>query len=78
LNAWEKPPVFEWLRSGANIQTDEMLRTFNCGIGMAIVVAEDKAKVARNILEDKGESVFPIGVINAMPGDRSVTFEGAW
>ncbi|MDH3693241.1 MAG: phosphoribosylformylglycinamidine cyclo-ligase [Gammaproteobacteria bacterium] len=60
---WQRPEIFSWLQTQGNIATDEMQRTFNCGIGMAIVVDKKDAQNAIAILEEHGETVFSIGHI---------------
>jgi phosphoribosylformylglycinamidine cyclo-ligase len=68
---WSAPPVFRWLRDMGQVPTDDMLRTFNCGLGMIVVVAPaDAARVAR-VLEDGGERVHEIGLIEAAPGSEA-------
>ena len=62
-SAWTAPSVFGWLKQAGNIATPEMYRTFNCGIGMAVVVAADKADELSKIMSDGGESVQVIGEI---------------
>ncbi|RMG33695.1 MAG: phosphoribosylformylglycinamidine cyclo-ligase [Gammaproteobacteria bacterium] len=61
LNAWQLPAVFEWLQTQGNIAQDEMLRTFNCGIGMVVCLPEDAAEKATRVLHEAGETVIPIG-----------------
>lgn len=61
LSAWEFPEVFKWLQSRGNIEEQEMLRTFNCGIGMVILVAEDSADEICQALSAADEAVFRIG-----------------
>ena len=61
--AWPVPPVFAWLARTGDIAAAEMLRVFNCGIGMTVVTAEPEA--ARAVLEAKGETVTVIGHIEA-------------
>jgi phosphoribosylformylglycinamidine cyclo-ligase len=61
--AWTMPPVFAWLARTGGVAAEEMLRVFNCGIGMAVVTADPDA--ARAILEAEGEQVFTIGRIEA-------------
>jgi phosphoribosylformylglycinamidine cyclo-ligase len=61
--AWALPPVFQWLARSGQVAAEEMLRVFNCGIGMAVVTAEPAA--ARELLEAEGETVFEIGRIEA-------------
>lgn len=56
-------PVFQWLAQAGNIEEAEMLRTFNCGIGMIVVVAADQANAAVEAFKQAGESAFPIGEI---------------
>ncbi|MBL6616314.1 MAG: phosphoribosylformylglycinamidine cyclo-ligase [Reyranella sp.] len=64
---WTAPAVFRWLREMGQVPTDDMLRTFNCGLGMiAVVAAGDAAKVARS-LADSGEKVHEVGVIERAP-----------
>jgi phosphoribosylformylglycinamidine cyclo-ligase len=64
--AWPLPPVFAWLARTSNVAAEEMLRVFNCGIGMAVVVTDADAALA--ILAEHGEQVFPIGRIEAAEG----------
>ena len=72
---WPLPPLFEKLRDGGGIAAEEMARTFNCGVGMAVVVAEgDAARVATSI-EASGETVFRIGRIEQ--GARGCTVRGS-
>ena len=64
-NSWQKPQVFDWLQEQGNIEDTEMYRTFNCGIGMVVVVSpEDKQKTI-DFLEQQGETVFTLGTIEA-------------
>ncbi|MDE2007247.1 MAG: phosphoribosylformylglycinamidine cyclo-ligase, partial [Rhodospirillales bacterium] len=62
---WTPPPVFGWLARAGGIAAGEMLRVFNCGIGMALVVAEDRVAAATALLEAEGETVVRIGAIAA-------------
>jgi phosphoribosylformylglycinamidine cyclo-ligase len=61
-------PVFQWLAQAGNIEEAEMLRTFNCGIGMIVVVAADQASAAIEALGQAGERAFPIGEIASGDG----------
>ena len=61
--SWTRPPVFGWMQHEGNVPEDDMVRTFNCGIGMAVVVPADKAERAAAIFEANGETVFRIGRI---------------
>ncbi|WP_144185661.1 phosphoribosylformylglycinamidine cyclo-ligase [Elioraea rosea] len=74
-SAWAPPPVFGWLARAGEVPAEEMLRVFNCGIGMAIVVAEAKAKQAAALLAAEGERVFSIGRIVPGDGDAVVTID---
>jgi phosphoribosylformylglycinamidine cyclo-ligase len=64
---WKLPPVFAWLARAGDVTAPEMLRVFNCGIGMAVVTADPAA--ARAVLEAEGETVFAIGTIEAAAPD---------
>ncbi len=69
-SAWQWPELFTWMMNTANIARDEMYRTFNCGVGMILVVAEDQADAAIAHLNDAGETAFLVGEIkqgNAAP-----------
>jgi phosphoribosylformylglycinamidine cyclo-ligase len=64
---WSVPPVFRWLRQAGSVPTDDMLRTFNCGLGMIAVVAKaDAARVAQ-ALADAGETVREVGIVDRAP-----------
>ncbi|MCX7888345.1 MAG: phosphoribosylformylglycinamidine cyclo-ligase [Rhodobacteraceae bacterium] len=73
LDAWTLPPVFSWLREGAALGEAEMLKTFNCGIGMIAVVAADRAEALAQTLADLGEMPLRIGTV--VPG-AGVTYAG--
>ncbi len=63
LDTVEAPPVFSWLARTGRVEHDEMLRTFNCGIGMVVVVAEGQAAQVAAVLAEHGETVMPVGRI---------------
>jgi phosphoribosylformylglycinamidine cyclo-ligase len=67
-------PVFRWLAGAGGIAEPEMLRTFNCGIGMIVVVAADQARAVATILQNAGEHVVTLGRLEA--GKREVAFDG--
>ena len=70
------PPVFGWLARVGGIAPEEMVRTFNCGVGMAVVVDPQQAGAVREAFEAAGETVFAIGHITAHHGDGGqVTIE---
>lgn len=71
--AWALPPAFRWLARTGGVDAHEMLRVFNCGIGMAVVTADPVA--ARAVLEDAGETVFAIGRIEADAGEASIRID---
>jgi phosphoribosylformylglycinamidine cyclo-ligase len=70
---WSVPPVFGWLARTGSIAPDEMLRVFNCGIGMVLVVAD--ADAATGLLRDRGESVARIGHIATASGPPEVRID---
>ena len=61
LSSWSLPPVFRWLATTAGMAEAELLKTFNCGIGMMLVVAADRAGELAALLEGQGESVARLG-----------------
>ncbi|MAU41962.1 MAG: phosphoribosylformylglycinamidine cyclo-ligase [Kordiimonas sp.] len=81
-NNWPLLPVFEWLKAAGNIRAEELVRTFNCGIGMVVVVPADKADAAQEILEAEGETVYRIGEIRVREDDDRATVitadKGCW
>jgi phosphoribosylformylglycinamidine cyclo-ligase len=71
---WELPAVFAELQSAGPVAASEMARTFNCGIGMAVIVAADQSDAVAAALEAAGETVIPLGRIDA--GARGCTVTG--
>ncbi|MCO5062986.1 MAG: phosphoribosylformylglycinamidine cyclo-ligase [Rhizobiaceae bacterium] len=63
LETIEVPPVFSWLAKTGGVAPEEMMRTFNCGIGMVIAVASGQAAQVAAVLQETGETVTPIGRI---------------
>ena len=62
--SWDQGPVFDWLARHGNIETDEMRRTFNCGVGMVVAVPDDELDAALEILREHGETAWRIGEIS--------------
>ena len=75
LAAWPLPPVFQWLRATGPVTEAEMLRTFNCGIGMLLVVAPHDAAPVTEFLRAQGETVFQVGRIEAGEQAERVVYE---
>lgn len=68
--AWTRPAVFDWLQTQGNISSQEMYRTFNCGVGMVVAVSPDDADEALAILKAQGEEAWVIGRITPCPADE--------
>jgi phosphoribosylformylglycinamidine cyclo-ligase len=69
-------PVFKWLAERGNIAEGELLRTFNCGIGMVAIVEPEAVKAVSEVLADAGESVTPLGKVIAAEGEHRVVYNG--
>ncbi|MGR9107050.1 MAG: phosphoribosylformylglycinamidine cyclo-ligase [Gammaproteobacteria bacterium] len=63
LKSWSIPPVFSWIQEKGAIEDAEMLRTFNCGIGMIVCIRSEDESAAVRCLEESGETVYRIGYI---------------
>jgi phosphoribosylformylglycinamidine cyclo-ligase len=74
LSAWPLPPAFRWLAAAGEIAEAEMLKTFNCGIGMIVVVAPSHAETVARALAEGGETVIALGRVVKGKG---VTYEGS-
>ncbi|PVH27340.1 phosphoribosylformylglycinamidine cyclo-ligase [Pararhodobacter oceanensis] len=70
LGAWDLPPVFDWLAREANLSEAELLKTFNSGIGMIVVVEAGRAEALTALLEEHGETVSRLGEVTATAGVR--------
>jgi len=71
-SAWKRPPVFDWLQREGNVARDEMLRTFNCGIGYALIVRQGHAGLTLDALEALGLTAWTIGAVETAHGDERV------
>ena len=72
--SWQMPEIFQWLKTKGNVELMEMYRTFNCGVGMVIVVAAEDLTKALNLLTESGENAWHIGEIINAEGDKQVSF----
>lgn len=68
-DSWQWPEIFNWLQEKGNITTHEMYRTFNCGVGMIIVVPAASVEKSIEILKEHGENAWHIGAISALTSD---------
>ncbi|MGC3937645.1 phosphoribosylformylglycinamidine cyclo-ligase [Roseobacter sp. EG26] len=73
LESWALPSVFEWMAQTGGMSANELLKTFNCGIGMILVVAPESADALGQLLADQGETVTQLGVVTQTPG---VAYQG--
>ncbi len=81
MTKWRVPPVFRWLKTTGNVAPEEMARTFNCGIGMIVLVAAPDAAAIAEVLRAHGETVFEIGTMIPRGAGPAVVLEGldgAW
>lgn len=62
-SSWEWPVIFQWLQEKGNVNTHEMYRTFNCGVGLVIALPKDQAQAAVALLKQEGENAWVIGEI---------------
>ena len=76
LNRVPVLPVFKWLAAAGNISETEMLRTFNCGIGMVAVLDRNGADAASKSFAENGETVISLGEVVAAPGGNPVQYRG--
>ena len=67
---WPQPAIIDWLQQAGDIDDDELLRTFNCGLGMVVVVAPEQASAVLDALNRHGEQSFIVGKIGT--GSRGV------
>ncbi len=74
-SSWQLPPVFEWLKSAGNIDDMEMFRTFNCGVGMVLAVAEQERDSCLRNLAELGEQAWCIGHIEDRNDQAPVIIE---
>ena len=75
LNSWQRPEIFDWLQRQGNVEDSEMLRTFNCGLGMILCVAAQDAEITISILNSNNESASIIGeIVTRAEGEPSVSF----
>jgi phosphoribosylformylglycinamidine cyclo-ligase len=70
---WHRDPVFDWLQRQGRIDPAEMYRTFNCGIGMIVIVPRDRADAAISVLKSRGETAQLIGEVRK--GGHGVVIE---
>jgi phosphoribosylformylglycinamidine cyclo-ligase len=78
LDAVPFPQVFKWLQAEGGVAEAEMLRTFNCGVGMIVVVAEKDAKLTAAALKRAGETVVALGTIRKRKGkEAQVAYSGS-
>lgn len=71
-SSWQWPAVFQWLQEQGNVARPEMYRTFNCGVGMVVVVPADKADAAIELLKAEGEKAWRLGEIRASASEEPV------
>lgn len=71
--SWNMPPLFSWLQAQGNVTDNEMHRTFNCGIGMVVIVSAQNAEAAKSLLAAESEQVWTIGHIRAQKAGEAAT-----
>ena len=74
LSAWRMPEIFSWLQEQGNVALEDMLVTFNCGIGMIVCIAAEDEATTLQILAEQGETAFTIGEIVAAASAAKVNY----
>ena len=70
-NSWSLPPVFQWLKDNGGVATEEMYRTFNCGIGMIVCVPANQRELALDTLKALGEHAWQVGLIERADDEQA-------
>jgi phosphoribosylformylglycinamidine cyclo-ligase len=77
VGSWPRPPIFDWLQRTAELPDDEMLRVFNCGIGMIVIVPPEQGDDVLERLQALGERAYRIGAVERRKsGDPPLRFVG--
>ena len=71
--SWTMPKLFQWLQEQGNVAQQEMYKTFNCGVGMVVIMSAQDAAAATALLEAEGETVYQLGTVRARVGDEHQT-----
>lgn len=71
--SWAMPPLFTWLQAQGNVADSEMYKTFNCGIGMVVIMSAENAQAAQDLLAAEGEQVWRIGYIRKQAAGEHAT-----
>ena len=71
--SWPLPKLFQWLQQTGNVEQQEMYRTFNCGIGMAVIVPAEQADAVQAFLAGQGETVYRLGTMRERAGSEHQT-----
>jgi len=74
LSSWQPAPVFDWLQQAGNVEPMEMLRTFNCGVGMVLAVDAEQAQPCLEQLALLGETAWAIGEVIPRENNAAVIF----
>ncbi len=74
-NSWQRPAIFQWLQQQGGVADMEMWRTFNCGVGLIVCVAAEKAETALSLLHGSGEIAWRLGYIAPHTGEACVEFQ---
>ncbi len=74
-SSWQWPEIFNWLMKTGNISTHEMYRTFNCGVGLVLIVGADETEESVKILNDLGEHAWRLGEIRPFEDGQRVSLE---
>lgn len=72
-NAWQMPKLFQWIKEAGNVETAEMYRTFNCGIGLVVIAAPEIANHIADLFAELGETVYCLGEIREREGQEHQT-----
>lgn len=73
-SSWTMPAIFNWLQTQGNVEQNEMYKTFNCGVGMVLVVASDELENAIDQLNSDGEKAWHLGEITGLQNNKQVSF----
>ena len=70
--SWQRPPIFDWLQSKGQVDENEMLRVFNCGMGMLIILPKQQAAETIKLCQENDHQAIEIGVIEKSSSDQKI------